>query len=100
MTGTVVAGFGILAHLEGRDERARELFAILVATRAPASTAVMYEMIADVEGWPDEDFATRRLERVLEVVEQQSVMDRPDFFASLGVRLREELGASTTDARS
>ena len=34
MTGTVVAGFGILAHLEGRDERAKELFEPLVATRA------------------------------------------------------------------
>ena len=61
MTGTVVAGFGILAHLEGRDDRARALFEPLVATRATASTAVLYEMIADVEGWPNEDFATAPL---------------------------------------
>ena len=97
MTGTVVAGFGVLAHLEGRDERAEELFESLVATRAPASTAVLYETIAHVEGWPDEEFATRRLERVLEVVQRLEVMARPDFFASLGVRLRAELGTPTTD---
>ncbi len=55
----------------------------------------MYEMIAAVEGWPDEEFATRRFERVIEVVQRQENMGRPEFFASLGVRLREELGTPT-----
>jgi predicted ATPase/class 3 adenylate cyclase len=99
MTSTIVAGFGILAHLEGRDERARVLFERLVATRAPASTAVLYEVIADIEGWADEEFAVRRFERVVETVQQLERLDRPDFFASLGVRLREELGTPTRDER-
>jgi hypothetical protein len=100
MTGTVVAGFGMLAHLEGRDERARELFAPLVATRATASTAVLYEMIAAVEGWDDEGFAQRRFERLMEVVPRLEVMPRPEFFALLGDRLREELRAVTPTYQS
>jgi hypothetical protein len=69
------------------------LFESLVPTRSTAPTAVLYDMIADIQGWPDEDFATGRFERVVEVVQQLEVMDRADFFASLGVRLRQELAA-------
>jgi hypothetical protein len=98
MTGTVVAGFGVLAHLEGRDERARHLFEPLVATRATASTAVLYEMVADLEGWTDEDFALRRFERVVDIVPRLEAMPRPEFFALLGSRLREELAVETTRA--
>ena len=98
MTGTVVAGFGILAHLEGRDERAKELFELLVATR---STGVDRGAVRD-------DRRRRGLARPgvryappanasLEVVQRLEVMARSDFFASLGVRLREELGTPTAD---
>ena len=92
MVSTVVAGFGVLACLEGRHERATELFDLLTATRAAASTAVMYEAIGDLEGWSDEEFANRRIERVLGVIQQQGTMERSAFFAALGIRLREELG--------
>ena len=92
MVSTVVAGFGVLACLEGRHERATELFDLITATRAAASTAVMYEAIGDLEGWSDEEFANRRIERVLGVIQQQGAMERSAFFAALGIRLREELG--------
>jgi hypothetical protein len=92
MTATVVAGFGALAHLEGRDARASELFELLVATRAVASTAVLYEMVAEVEGWPDDEYEQRRFDRVLDLVRRIQVLPRPDFFASLGRRLGEEMG--------
>ncbi len=92
MASTVVAGFGVLACLEGRDERATELFELITATRAAASTAVMYEAIRDLEGWSDEEFANRRIERVLGVIQQQGAMERSAFFAAVGIRLREELG--------
>jgi hypothetical protein len=100
MTATVVAGFGMLAHFEGRDERARELFAPLVATRATASTAVLYEIIAAVEAWADDDFARRRFERLMEVVPRLQMMPRDEFFALLGDRLREELQATTPASQS
>ena len=92
MVSTVVAGFGVLACLEGRHERATALFDLLTATRAAASTAVMYEAISEIEGWSDVEFARRRLERVLEVVQQHGSMERSAFFAAVGRRLREELG--------
>jgi predicted ATPase len=92
MTATVVAGFGALAHLEGRDTRASVLFELLVATRAAASTAVLYEMVAEVEGWPDEEFDQRRFDRLLGVVGRLEALPRSDFFALLGLRLGEELG--------
>jgi tetratricopeptide (TPR) repeat protein len=94
MTSTVVAGFGTLAHLEGDDERARHLFEPLVATRATASTAVLYEMVAAVEGWNDDDFAHRRLERVIDIVPRLEAMPRPEFFSLIGGRLREELATT------
>jgi hypothetical protein len=95
MTSTVLAGFGALAHLEGDDERARYLFEPLVATRATASTAVLYEMVGEVEGWTDDDFALRRFERLVDIVPRLEAMPRPDFFALLGSRLREELAAAS-----
>jgi predicted ATPase/class 3 adenylate cyclase len=101
MTGTVVAGFGIVAYLEGHTEHARSLLEILTTTRAAASTAVLYQTIADVEGWSDADFDTRRLERVIEIVPRQVAMTRDEFFAALGDRLREELAqpaAAAVDA--
>jgi hypothetical protein len=94
MTSTVLAGFGALAHLEGRDEHARHLFEPLVATRATASTAVLHEMVGEVEGWTDDDFAQRRFERLVDIVPRLEAMPRPEFFALLGGRLREELAAS------
>jgi predicted ATPase/class 3 adenylate cyclase len=91
MTGTVVAGFGVLAHLEGREPRARQLFEVLTATRAAASTAILYETIGEMEGWQDDEFGDRRLERVAGIVQRQPAMGRSDFFAYLGDQLRAEL---------
>ena len=52
MTSTVVAGFGVVAHRRGDDERARTLFEPLIATRTPTSTAVLYETLAEMGAWP------------------------------------------------
>ena len=95
MTGTVVAGFGILAHLEGDDERARTLLQSLTATRAAASTAILQEVLAEMDGWSDQDFATRRTERVIQIEQHQEGTNRADFFATLSVNLRQELSRST-----
>jgi hypothetical protein len=71
-----------------------------VATRATASTAVLYEIIAAVEAWADDDFARRRFERLMEVVPRLQMMPRDEFFALLGDRLREELQATTPASQS
>ena len=52
----------------------------------------MYEAIGDLEGWSDEEFANRRIERVLGVIQRHGTMERSAFFAALGIRLHEELG--------
>jgi hypothetical protein len=91
MTGTVVAGFAVLALLEGREERAQSLLELLTATRTAASTAVLYETLGAAHGWSDDDFATRRMEHVMTSGQRQMQMDRPAYFAALGERLREEL---------
>ena len=94
MASTVVAGFGVLAHLRGDDARARALFEPLVATRAPASTAVLYETIAGMEDWPAEMYEHRRLEYLIEVTARNDARPRSEFFAHLRRLLREELARS------
>ena len=91
MTGTVVAGFAVLALLEGREDRADSLLELLTATRTAASTAVLYETLGAARGWSDDDFATRRVEQAMTSGQRQIKLDRPAFFAALGKRLREEL---------
>jgi hypothetical protein len=51
-------------------------------------------MVADLEGWTDDDFAQRRFERLIEIVPRLEALPRAEFFALLGSRLREELGTS------
>jgi tetratricopeptide (TPR) repeat protein len=94
MTGTVVAGFGVLAHFEGRPDRARTLLEFIVATRSAASTAVMYETIADFDGWSDDEFEARRLQRAVDILQSHGGTERSEYFDALGVLLREELSAA------
>jgi predicted ATPase/class 3 adenylate cyclase len=91
MVSTVVAGFGIVAHLSGDDDRARELFDPLSATRAPASTAALYETIATMEHWPADEFRDRKLHHLLAIAERFTPENRPEFFGTLRALLREEL---------
>jgi hypothetical protein len=91
MTGTVLAGFAILALLEGRDERAESLLELISATRSTATTAVLYETLAAANGWSDDDFPTRRVEQAIAKGLRQMELERPAFFAALGARLHEEL---------
>ncbi len=88
---TVVAGFGVLATLEGRIDRAAQLFELLTATRSSASTAATYEVVGGLEGWSDEDFANLKLTRAMTAAGRQSQMDRVDFFARLHALAREEV---------
>ena len=66
LAGTVVAGFGVLAALEGDTARATELLGWLTATRSAASTAAAYEVLGRMEGWTDDEFANRKVERVID----------------------------------
>jgi hypothetical protein len=99
MTGTVVAGFGVLAHLGGEHERAASMLDIVTSTRATASTAVLYEVIGEAEGWRDADYATRRVERALAALQKQQQLDRAVFFTELATRLHEALTDSSPDGR-
>ena len=92
---TVVAGFGVLAALEGRAERAAELLALVTASRSAASTAAVYEVIGKLEGWSDERFAHFKAEWALGAVARQQSMERGQFFARLGQLVREEIAASS-----
>jgi tetratricopeptide (TPR) repeat protein len=91
MVSTVVAGFGIAAHLSGDDNRARRLLEPLSATRAPASTAALYETIATMEHWPADAFTDRKLHHLLAIAERFTPENRPEFFATLRALLRDEL---------
>jgi predicted ATPase/class 3 adenylate cyclase len=91
---TVVAGFGVLAALEGRSDRAVELLSVVPASRAPASNAAVYEVIGRLEGWDEERFADRKLEWVLAGLARTQGQDRGRFFARLGELVREELAAA------
>ena len=71
----------------------RALFEPLVATRAPASTAVLYETIARMEDWSAEMYEHRRLEYLIEVTARNDARPRSEFFAHLRRLFREELAA-------
>ncbi len=90
LAGTVVAGFGVLAAMEGRQGRATELFALLTATRSPASTAAAFEVLGRLEGWTDDEFANRKLERVITAAGRQSEMSRAELFGRLNALARDE----------
>jgi hypothetical protein len=90
---TVVAGFGVLAALEGRTARAEELFQLLTATRSAASTAATFEVIAGLEGWSDEDFFNLKMTRALVAASRQAQGDRHDYFARLNALAKEEVAA-------
>jgi predicted ATPase/class 3 adenylate cyclase len=91
MTGTVLAGFGVLAYLRGEHERAVAMLDIVTSTRATASTAVLYEVIGDAEGWRGIDYSNRRIERALAALQKQQQLDRSVFFTELATRLHEAL---------
>jgi predicted ATPase/class 3 adenylate cyclase len=88
---TVVAGFGVLAALEGRSQRAAELLALVTATRSPASTAAVYEAVGRLEGWTAEGFADRKAEWLMAALSRQGGLERPQYFARLGALVREEV---------
>jgi hypothetical protein len=90
---TVVAGFGVVADAEGQADRAEELFALLTATRSPASSAAMYEVIGRTLQWPDDEFANLKITRALTVVGRQSEMERDRYFSTLNALAREEVAA-------
>jgi predicted ATPase/class 3 adenylate cyclase len=90
LAGTVVAGFGVLAAMEGRTARAATLFELLTATRSPASTAAAFEVLGRLEGWSDEEFANSKLERVIAAAVRQEAMTRADLFGRLNALAREE----------
>ncbi len=92
MTSTVVAGFAVVAHRRGDDERARTLFEPLIATRTPTSTAVLYETLAEMGTWPAPEFSERRFVWFAEVSGRHEAAPRAAFFAWLRRLLREELG--------
>jgi hypothetical protein len=94
LAGTVVAGFGIIATMEGRTDRAAELFALLTATRSAASTAAVYEVVGRLEGWTDEEFANRKVTRALYAQARQDEISREAFFAQLSALAREEVVAA------
>ena len=94
MASTVIAGFGVVAHLRGDDDRARILFEPLVATRAPPSTAVLYETIAAMEHWSTERFFDQRLEYLINVSARNDAAPRSEFFVHLRRLLREELATT------
>jgi predicted ATPase/class 3 adenylate cyclase len=91
MTSTVIAGFGVVAHMDGDDGRARALFEPLIATRTPMSTAVLYESLAELDAWSAADFLERRLEWLGEVSRRHETAPRAAFFDWLRRLLREEL---------
>ena len=88
---TLVAGFGVLAMLEGQAERASELFELLTATRSPASTAATYEVIGDLEGWSDDGFANAKVVWALTKASRQSELERREYFGRLNALVREEV---------
>jgi predicted ATPase/class 3 adenylate cyclase len=90
---TVVAGFGVLAAVEGRSDRATELLALVAASRSPASTAAVYEVIGQLEGWGDEEFADRKRAWVVTTLTRQHGLERGQFFSRLGELVREEVAA-------
>jgi hypothetical protein len=65
-----------------------------VATRTPASTAVLYETIATMEHWPADMYEHRRLEHLIEVSARNDARPRSEFFVHLRRLLREELAYS------
>jgi predicted ATPase/class 3 adenylate cyclase len=88
---TVVAGFGVLAALEGRSDRAAELLALVPASRAAASTAAVYEVVGRLEQWGDEQFANRKVTWLLAALARHEGLERRQFFVRLGELVREEL---------
>ncbi|MGZ4693246.1 MAG: ATP-binding protein, partial [Acidimicrobiales bacterium] len=90
---TVVAGFGVLAALEGREERAAELFESLTAARSAASTAAAYEVLGRLEGWGADEFAHRKIERVILAAGRQEEMTRAEYFARMNALAHEEAGS-------
>jgi hypothetical protein len=90
---TVVAGFGVLAALEGRSERAAEILSFVTASRSPASTAAVYEAIGQLEGWSDEGFAQGKSQWAMAAWTRQHGLERGQFFTQLGQLVREEIAA-------
>jgi predicted ATPase/class 3 adenylate cyclase len=90
---TLVAAFGVLAALEGRNTRASRLFELLTATRSSASTASTYEVVGRLEGWSDEEFANLKLTRAMVALSRQSQLDRREYFTRLNALVREEVQA-------
>jgi predicted ATPase/class 3 adenylate cyclase len=93
---TVVIGFGLLAAMEDRTERAAELLEVLTAARSAAATAAAYEVLGRIEGWNDEEFSNRKLTRAIEAGARQSQIDRRDYFAKLHTLAREEVANTRT----
>ena len=79
--------------MRGDDDRARILLKLLVATRAPPSTAVLYETIAAMEHWSTEGFFDQRLEYLINVWPTMPCPGRK-FFVHLRRLLREELATT------
>jgi hypothetical protein len=90
-SNSLLLASGIVAFHEGRHERAEALLGRLIVVQSPAATAILYEYLADLWGWPDDGFADRRDEHAAAMAEQVAA-DRRPYRRGHRDLLRQELG--------